>query len=152
MSDADRFKSPLFRLPIETKNTPLSAKEQTYSDFFNDMVINPITDDLAKKTNEDAVKQSIVNLILTKRGERPFQPFIGSDIYQLLFENITLETTSLLETIITETITNYEPRCNLISVTVSSVIDSNDLNARIVFKVINNDNVTELNTPLTRIR
>lgn len=142
----------IFSSPIEVKNSPSSAKKVIYSDMFNDFVINPVTGDLAKKTNEDAVKQSIRNLILTGRGERPFQPDVGSDIYQMLFENITPDTLNLLETMISETIENFEPRCELVEVSVTSLVDSNDLNARIVFSLINSNNEIELITPLTRAR
>jgi hypothetical protein len=92
-----KFSSPVYREAIQPKNSTTFDGEK-YSDFFNDIIINPVTGDLAKRTNEEAVRQSIINLILTGRGERPFQPLVGSDIYQLLFETITLETTSLLET------------------------------------------------------
>jgi phage baseplate assembly protein W len=111
-----------------------------------------VTGDLARKTDEAAVRQSIRNLILTGRGERPFQPDIGSDIYQMLFENITPEVVNLLETMIEDTIKNFEPRCRLLKVEVYSLIDTNDLEARIVFTVINSDTEIELITPLTRAR
>ena len=29
------------------------------------------------------------NLLLTRKGERPFQPEFGSDVYSLLFENMS---------------------------------------------------------------
>lgn len=151
-NELNNIQSAVFRNPIQTQRTPLSEKGEIYSDFFNDFLLNPISGDLAKTTNEDAIKQSIRNLILTGRGERQFQPIIGSDIYQMLFENVTVETVALLETLITDTIQNFEPRCELLEVKVTSLIDSNDLNARIVFRLINTDNEVEFNTNLTRIR
>jgi len=57
-----------------------------YSDILSNFNIHPIKKDLVRLTNEEAVKKSIINLIFTNKGERPFQPFIGSSIRQYLFE------------------------------------------------------------------
>ena len=46
---------------------------------------NPNTGDLALKTGSNAVKESIRNLILTKKKERPFQPALGPIILEILF-------------------------------------------------------------------
>lgn len=137
---------------VKPKNSPLRANAEKYSDFFNNMVINPVTGDLAKTTNEDAVRQSIKNLIFTGRGERPFQPNLGSDVFQMLFENITTETIAVLKSMIEDTIVNFEPRAELLRVEVNSLVDTNDLKVRIVFRVINTDTIAEVTTQLTRIR
>lgn len=43
-----------------------------YSDLFTNLDIHPVRKTVLRKTNVDAVKQSIRNLLLTDRGERPF--------------------------------------------------------------------------------
>jgi hypothetical protein len=43
-------------------------------------------------TTEQQAISNLKNLLLTTKGERPFQPLFGSDIYSLLFENIQLAT------------------------------------------------------------
>ena len=64
--------------------------EKFLSRKFKDLAIsfddNPNTNDFATVTNENAIKQSVRNLILTTFGERPFQPNLGSRVKGLLFE------------------------------------------------------------------
>jgi phage baseplate assembly protein W len=132
--------------------TPITKKQILYSDFGRDMVINPVSNDLSRKTNEEAVKESIRNLIFTNRGERLFQPFIGSDLIGSLFENIGRDTLQDIQENIRETITSYEPRCNLISVDVFADYKSNAVTATIVFNVINSIEPVTLEVILDRIR
>ena len=71
-----------------TQTTELSRKGVTFfSDFFTDFSRHAQTGELNKKTNENAVKQSVRNLLLTNKGERLFQPTVGSNLKALLFEN-----------------------------------------------------------------
>jgi phage baseplate assembly protein W len=112
-------------------------KSEIYSDFHKDMTQSPINFDLARKIDEEAVKESIRNLILTDRGERLFQPDIGSDVRKMLFENITNATIELIKDLISTTIRNYEPRVNLIGVDVITSIDSLQLDVIITFNIIN---------------
>jgi phage baseplate assembly protein W len=112
-------------------------KSEIYSDFHKDMTQSPINFDLARKIDEEAVKESIRNLILTDRGERLFQPDIGSDVRKMLFENITNATIELIKDLISTTIRNYEPRVNLIGVDVLTSIDSLQVDVIITFNIIN---------------
>lgn len=132
--------------------TPLLAKKELYSDLFKDLTQNPVSNDLARKTNEDAVKEAINNLLLTDRGERPFQPLLGCDIRKMLFENLTESTTNLMEEVIRTTLRNYEPRANIISVRVSANEDRNEVYITITFNVINSEDEIVFNKTLTRIR
>lgn len=132
--------------------TPITKKREIYSDFHKDMLINPVSMDLARLINENAVKDSIRNLIMTDRGERLMQPNIGSDIRKMLFENITPETIILAKDIIEETIAKHEPRCRLIDVIVTSTIDSNALYIEIIFSIVNHEKPIHLNILLSRVR
>ena len=89
--------------------TPLRKKLSIYSDLRKDMEVNPITNDLALKTDEESVKESLKNLIPTNKGERLFQPNLGSDVVKSLFDNMTPASIKVLETSIKNTINNYEP-------------------------------------------
>ena len=46
----------------------------------------------------DAAKANLKNLILTRKGERPFQPFLGTSIYDFLFDNNIPEMLAKMET------------------------------------------------------
>ena len=122
------------------------------ADFHKDMTIVPGRADLARKINEEAVKESIRNLVLTQRGERPFQPDLGCDVRSMLFENITPQTLIMIETSIKDVIETYEPRCNLIAVDATAAADSNAVSVSIVFVLINNDTPVTFNLILDRVR
>ena len=123
-----------------------------FSDFNNSLATHPAKKDLAVKSDVNAVKQSIKNLLLTDRGERLFQPEVGSNIRHMLFENYTPQTTILLKQYIKETIENFEPRASLIDITVSPDDDNNVVNVAVMVRVVNNQDPVTLDLILERIR
>jgi phage baseplate assembly protein W len=116
----------------------------TFTDFNTSLATHPVKHDLSLKTD--------VNLLMTDKGERLFQPNIGTNIRQLLFENFTPQTTTLLKQFISETIDNHEPRANLLDVTVSPDDDNNSLIVSLIVEVINNQDPVTLSLVLERIR
>lgn len=131
--------------------TPLNTRKTLYSDFHMDLFQNPVSLDLARNTNEEAVKQSIRNLLLTDRGERPFQPNLGSNLRSLLFENLMPDTILVAKEMVKETIENYEPRASLLGVDIIAR-DDHTISVVIVFNVINSEDDITLVTTLTRVR
>ena len=86
--------------------------------------------------NDNSIKQSIKNLILTTPGEKPFQPLVGSRVNSLLFEPLDGFTVDALETEIINTINQYEPRVTLSQVIVTPLYESNKLNVSIEYQVV----------------
>ncbi len=132
--------------------TPSAKKKILYQDIFTVDLINRDTNDLNIIQNEDSVKQSIVNLILTNRGERLFNSSIGSDINYILFENITPQTTTTLINFIKTTIENFEPRADLIDVIAEPLEEQNAYRVVIIFKVINKTEPITIDFLLNRVR
>jgi len=132
--------------------TRRTITQEFFSDFTKNLDTIPGRTDLSRVVNENAVRESIRNLVATDRGERLFQPNVGCDIRGSLFENVTQATMIILEENIKSTIRTYEPRCNLRSVEVSGNIDTNELSAKIVFNVINSSNITSISIDLSRAR
>lgn len=132
--------------------SPTQKKRELYSDFRKDLLVSPVNFDLARKTNEEAVKESILNLILTDRGERFFQPNLGSDIRSMLFENVTNLTILTIEEMVKDVIESYEPRAGLISVETTPNTDGNEINLTITFNVSNSEEDIVLTTTLSRVR
>lgn len=117
--------------------TPVRKRTTLFSDFHKDLTVNPISEDLAVKRDEEAVKESIKNLILTDRGERLMQPYIGGNIRAMLFENNTPAVIKMIQERIRMTIETYEPRASLIDVNVLSSIDENTVKVDIYFYINN---------------
>ena len=132
--------------------TPLSRRVESYSDLYKTMDISKISADLLKLSDEQAVKESIKNLILTNRGERLFQPEVGCSIRELLFENFTPDTIITAKEAIRTTLENYEPRAGIIGIDVLGDIDGNTLNIIITFTVINKETPITLSLTLDRVR
>lgn len=125
-------------------NTELSVKsrEKVYSDFDFAFRANPVTGDIALKKDIEAIKQSVINILLTNKGERPFFPTFGSNIRSYLFENFDPVTRTLLENSIQESITNYEPRVKVLNVDVTDLSDRNALNFSVEVEIISPTRIT----------
>ena len=132
--------------------TPRTRFEAVYSDFHKDLAPIPGRGDIARRLNENAVRESIKNLILTDRGERLFQPNLGSDIRASLFENVTPTTIILLKDKVCEVLNAYEPRCNLLDVEVLGDIDTNAITVNVVFNVINSEAPQSISIGIDRVR
>ena len=110
-----------------------------FKDISLSFVRNPATDDVTTLSNERAIARSIRNLVSTLRGERFFQPDLGCDVNNLLFENyLDLNSINVLEDEIRQTIEQYEPRVELDSdsVTVIAEADNNEIAVKINFRII----------------
>lgn len=99
--------------------------------------MHPIKKDLTRLVNEDSVKRSIKNILLTDYYERPFRPRFGANIRKYLFENITPLTLRAIQIDITAAIATYEPRANIIEINVSAPSDSNEVDVSVTFSTIN---------------
>jgi|TARA_B110000977_G_scaffold69625_1_gene94581 phage baseplate assembly protein W len=137
---------------VATVYTPRTKKINLYQDFKKDLEKSPISNDLTVWKDEDSVKESIKNLILTNRGERLMQPNLGGDIEAMLFENITPATIIVIKNQITNTIELHEPRAELIEVIVSSNIDDNTVKVSIQFYITNVQQPITLDVFLERTR
>ena len=145
--------------------TGLTDKPIFYADFTNNLDLNPLTGYLAKTTNENAIKNSIKNLILTGNGERFFDSTIGSKMATLLFEpidavtadpvglQITMSVTAeLVRSTIKETIENHEPRANIVDINVQAIAENNSYYVKVIFKIINIPEDITLDLILNRVR
>ena len=123
-----------------------------YKDFDTLFAAHPVTGKLNTLTNNEAVARALKNLILTNKGERPYQPFIGGNITSKLFELNDGTVEDDIEQSIEDTIREYEPRAQLISVAVDALVDKNAINVTIKFRVVNQSNPVEINLFLERVR
>jgi phage baseplate assembly protein W len=129
---------------------------QTKQDIFSDLdlafIAHPINGKLTRKTNREAVRQSVKSLILTDFYERPFKPDIGCSIRYLLFELFTPMVKQQMENAIREVINNYEPRANIIELLVEERPDMNALTVSVAFMIVNDPNPIILDVILERVR
>ena len=110
--------------------------EPQYADFTTHFFQHPVSNDLARITDFEAVKRSIKSLILTDKYERLLDPNIGSNVNRLLFEPVDGTTSIVLQGYIQEVISNYEPRATLEDVVIVPDEDNNAYRITIYFSVI----------------
>jgi hypothetical protein len=122
----------------DAQRTNASARSsRLYKDISLSFERNLATQDIIQKTDIEAVKQSVKNLILTNHYERPFHPEIGSSVRNILFEPINPITASVLTRLIGEVIANFEPRARLVGVDARPNFDDNAYEVTISFYVVN---------------
>lgn len=132
--------------------TPKTKKITIYTDFKKTLEKSPVSADLTLHKDEDSVKESIKNIILTDKGERLMQPNFGGNIRAMLFENITPGILKLIEDQVETAIRLYEPRAELQGVIASSNIDDNVVKVTIVFYIRNVQQPITLDVFLERTR
>lgn len=130
----------------------VTSRQPDYSDLDLDFLPHPTTGDVLIKTGADAIKRSVRNLILTNFYEKPFRPGIGSSALKLLFDNVNPLTANFLKNAIIEVIKNYEPRVQIVDVTVSFDVDNNGYNARLQYVILNRNEPVTTTIFLERIR
>ena len=118
---------------------PLERVKQEFKDISMSFKVNPLNDDLIALKNDNAIARSIKNIVFTFPGEKPFDPDFGSQVRRLLFENMDEVTAFNIRDEIENSIKNYEPRVNLINVTVDPDYDNNQFYASIVYEIIGID-------------
>ncbi len=118
----------------------ITGKDIQRSRSFRDIDIafarNPLTDSLNVQKNDNAIKQSIRNLILTSPGEKLFQPDVGSQTVSLLFEQMDPFTAEVLRDEIINTVDQYEPRVLLENVLVKPLASNNKFNVEISYRIV----------------
>lgn len=112
------------------------ATFQSFKDLSITFKPHPVTGDLVVKKDDAAIKQAIVNLLLTSKGERPFAPDLGSDLRRLMFEPLDVATAGEISSNIRETLRNYEPRIAVLGVEVIANFEDNGFDVALEFEII----------------
>ena len=115
---------------------PVQGISKSFKDISATFSINPMNGDLIALKNANAIARSVRNLVLTKPGERPFNPALGSNVHNLLFEPVDRITAAAIKSEIRDTILNFEPRVKLQDVNISPTSDGLGYNITIQFSVI----------------
>jgi phage baseplate assembly protein W len=130
----------------------MARTARIFSDLDLNFTPHPVTGDLVRKFDDNAIKQALKNLIMTKNHERPFHSEIGSPIPGLLFEPLTPVTALMIRRSIIDLISNFEPRVRLTDVEVIPSEDNNAVYCSITFTIVNSERPITLDLALERTR
>lgn len=128
------------------------SRQRPYADLDLKFRVNPSSRDIRPVKDLGAIKNSVRNLILTNKLERPFQPEIGSNLTKLLFEPADPITISLIKEDIINTIENYEPRVSLKLVEVEDYSDRNAYFVSVDFRVVSLNTEAQIEFYLERVK
>ena len=118
---------------------PAQRVSKSFKDVSMSFKFNPLSGDLITLKNENAIARAVRNIVLTTPGEKFFDPDFGSSVSEILFENVDEITAISIEDEIKSSLKNYEPRVELINVTVDPNFDENQFDVRITYRIVGID-------------
>ena len=121
-----------------------------YRDFDMDFGAHPAHGDIDTTKKTTAINRSIKNIIRTNRFERLFQPTIEGGLSALLFENFSALTNSRIQSAVEHAISRFEPRADVLDVTVKAEPDENGYNISVTYIPDNDIKETNLEVYLER--
>jgi phage baseplate assembly protein W len=130
----------------------MAKNTRIFSDLDFNFSAHPVTKDVSRRYDENAVKTALKNLILTRNYERPFHSEIGSPIRSLMFEPATPMLGIMLRQAIFDVVNNFEPRVQLTEVNVNVSDENNAIYITVEFKIVNTERPLTLDLTLERTR
>ena len=115
------------------------ATTLTFKDLNITFKKHPVTNDVVVSRDASAIKQAIVNLLLTNKGERLMNPNYGSDIRRYLFEPLDYGTANQIKGNIRDTIERFEPRISVVRLKASPNYDDNGFDITMTYSVRGTD-------------
>jgi phage baseplate assembly protein W len=128
------------------------ARQETYKDLDFSFKQNPNTNDVGIKKNNASISQSVLNILRTNHGERPFNYGFGANLRQYLFENMSNITAANIATSINVALKNFEPRIEVLNTNIQARADENAVRITITGRVLSSNEVLDISTAIERIR
>ncbi len=114
---------------------------QTFKDLSVTFKKHPVTDDLVQVKDKAAIVQAIQALLLTRKGERPFQPELGCDVQNMLFEPLDYASAGTIKQEIRETINRYEPRVTVGKIACNPDFNNNGYNVEMQYTIVGREDL-----------
>lgn len=108
--------------------------------------------DILILTNEQAVAESVKNIISTEPGERVWYPDFGCSLSEFLFEPIDVITATIMKNTIINAISKFETRIENLAVDIIEEPDLETYTFNISFNMKTSTNTQTLTLELHKIR
>jgi phage baseplate assembly protein W len=112
---------------------------ETFKDLSVTFKKHPVSDDLVTVKDKAAIVQSITALLLTRKGERPFQPQLGCGIQNVLFEPLDYGSAGIIRSEIREVLNRYEPRISIDSILCTPDEMNNGYEVELTYTIVGRD-------------
>jgi|TARA_B110000240_G_scaffold102027_1_gene115508 phage baseplate assembly protein W len=127
------------------------ATKNVYSDMDITMRAHPVTGDVTLKTDTDAIRRAVRNIVLTNKYERPFKPNFGGSIRDMLFELDTDRKINRMQKSLKTLIEKFEPRVKNVTIRFDDVVD-NSMDVTIFYNISDGVKNQDLTFTVTRAR
>tara|TARA_B100001996_G_scaffold148047_1_gene112761 strand:- start:18 stop:410 length:393 start_codon:yes stop_codon:yes gene_type:complete len=111
------------------------ANKLSFKDINITFKKHPVTGDVVVSKDASAIKQAIVNLLLTNKGEKLFNPEYGSDIRAYLFEPLDYGTAAQIQRNIAYSVNKHEPRVQIEDLRANPNFDDNGFDVEMTYSV-----------------
>lgn len=123
------------------------ALKSIYSDI-NEKYIKDGQGDIKLSLNGQAVKTSLTNILLTRRGSRAMRPDFGASLESILFENFNQDIANRIAQMVRNEVTRWDPRIQLRDISFEPDPNSAIVNMTVFFSVKGDDSVMDLTIPI----
>lgn len=89
---------------------------------------------LDPKSRKDELRTSLMNILFTRKGEKVMRGDFGAGIEDEVFEPLDDMEGLRLKSIISEEVMKWDPRLEVVDVSVSGMLDPNGVMVRVVYR------------------
>ena len=114
----------------------IQRKSRAFKDISLSFTPHPVTKDIPVLSNERAIIRSVRNLVETIPSERFFNSILGTGVRDSLFEMFSIETVTIIEDQVRNTVLNFEPRVENVGIQVDASPDENEIEVVVFFDII----------------
>lgn len=129
---------------MEYKYEITGEESRSYRDVSLSLSRNPLTGDINILKDDISIKNSVKNIILTRPGEKLYEPSFGSIVTDLLFEPIDFIIVDEIKSEIYRVLSLYEPRIEIDSVNLELTEEEYQLDCTIQYKIVGELETKEL--------
>lgn len=86
-------------------------------------------------STQDQIKSNLINLLLTNKGERIYNPEFGADLKRVIFEGISDDIISLIQNLINTNVNTYIPEVEIIEIIVDNNEDNNSVSVSVNYRL-----------------
>ena len=112
---------------------------ETFKDLSVTFKKHPVSNDLVQVKDKAAITQAITALLLTSKGERPFQPQLGCGLQNILFEPLDYGSAAIIKSEIADVLKRYEPRISVDNIVCIPDEGSNGYEVELFFTIVGRD-------------
>ena len=128
------------------------ARQETYKDLDFTFKRNPNTNDVGIKKDNASISQSVLNILRTNHGDRPFNWNFGANLRSYLFENMTQITAAQMSTSVNTALSNWEPRIEVLNTNIQAKANENEIFITVTGRVKSSNEILDITTTIERLR